>query len=476
VSGRASSDGANGPRDGANGPGDDASATRGSAGGNSSHHLPQELIRAKRDGARLSTEQLRFVADGIADGGLSDAQVAAFAMAVFFRGLDVDERIAFTAALRDTGTVLDWSHEDLPGPVLDKHSSGGVGDKVSLILAPVVAACGGAVPMIAGRGLGHTGGTLDKLDAIPDYESIPGLERLRAAVRAAGCAIVGQTPDLAPADRRLYAIRDASGSVESIPLLVSSILSKKLAAGLDALVLDVKWGSGAFSPTLAVARELAHGLVEVARANGLRAAALLTDMHECLGTTAGNALEVREALDMLRGGPADPRLDAVTRALSARLLVLGGLSTDEAAARAAVSRALSSGAAADRFARMVVSLGGPADLLERPQRHLPAAPVMAPAEAERPGFVREVDARALGLVVVALGGGRRRESDPIDHAVGLAEVVGRGARVGPGERPLAVVHARDGRAAAHAAAAVRRAFDVADTPPEPASPVTEELG
>jgi thymidine phosphorylase len=440
-----------------------------------SSYLPQELIRAKRDGRGLDADELRFIAGGIADGTLSDAQVAAFAMAVFFRGLDGDERATFTAAMRDSGTVLDWSGQDLPGPVLDKHSTGGVGDKVSLILAPVVAACGGAVPMISGRGLGHTGGTLDKLDAIPGYDSTPGLTRFRAAVREAGCAIVGQTADLAPADRRLYAIRDASGSVESLPLIVSSILSKKLAAGLDALVLDVKWGSGAFSPTLAIARELAYALVEVADANGLAASALLTDMNQCLGSTAGNALEVREAIDMLAGRPTDPRLGEVTRALSARLLVLGGVIDDRAAAEQAVDRALAGGEAAERFARMVVALGGPPDLVERPQAHLEDAPVVTPVVADRDGFVGAIDARALGLVVVALGGGRRRESDPVDPAVGLSDVVPLGTEVGPGGRPIAVVHARDKQAAAEAAAAVRRAVAVADAPPEPAPPITEEL-
>ena len=438
-------------------------------------YLPQELIRAKCDGRALGGAELRFLAAGIADGTLSDAQVAAFAMAVFFRGLDGAERAAFTAAMRDSGTVLEWSDQDLPGPALDKHSTGGIGDKVSLVLAPVVAACGGAVPMISGRGLGHTGGTLDKLDAIPGYDSTPGLDRFRAVVRAAGCAIVGQTADLAPADRRLYAIRDASASVECLPLIVSSILAKKLAAGLDALVLDVKWGTGAFSPTLDVARELAAALVEVARANGLPAAALLTDMNECLGATAGNALEVREALAMLAGDPVDARLRAVTRALAARLLVLGGVQGDAAAAAAAVDRALSGGAAAERFARMVAALGGPADLLERPAAHLPAAPVTAAVAPQDAGFVTAIDARALGLAVVALGGGRRHESHPVDPAVGLDAVVGLGAEVAPGGRPLAIVHARDADGAAAATAAVRAAMTVGPVAPPAAAVVTEEL-
>jgi thymidine phosphorylase len=347
--------------------------------------------------------------------------------------------------------------------VLDKHSSGGVGDKVSLILAPVVAACGAFVPKISGRGLGHTGGTLDKLDSIPGYDTTPDLERLRAAVRAAGCAIVGQTAELAPADKRLYAIRDITATVESIPLLVSSILSKKLAAGVDALVLDVKGGSGAFLPSPEATRELARTLVEVANGAGLRCAALLTDMNQCLGRTAGNALEVREAIDVLREQPAEPRLREVVQALAAELLALGGVLEEDAAA-AAVAHALASGAAAERFARMVVALGGPPDLLERPERHLPEAPVRRAVHLERSGFVAAVDARALGLAVVGLGGGRRRVTDRVDPRVGLADVRGIGEEVGP-DAPFALVHAATDSDASAAAALLRAAVEVAETPP-----------
>ena len=382
----------------------------------------KELIRSKRDGATLSAEELRAIAAGVADGTLTDAQVAAFAMAVFFRGLDNAELPVFTAAMRDSGTVMKW--DDIDAPVLDKHSTGGVGDKVSLVLAPIVAACGGAVPMLSGRGLGHTGGTLDKLDSIPGYDTTPGPEKFRATVHEAGCAIIGQTADLAPADRKMYAIRDATGSVESIPLIVSSILSKKLAAGLGGLVLDVKHGSGAFMAQLDQARALARALVDVATANELPTVALLTDMDRVLGATAGNALEVRESLDVLTGAPADPRLTDVCVAISARLLELGGL--DPGGAR----KALESGAAAERFARMVVALGGPADLLEHPDRHLPAAPVIRAIEPERAGFVTAHATRAIGLVVMELGGNRARETDTIDYAVGLAEIAAPGAEVG----------------------------------------------
>ena len=407
--------------------------------------LAQEVIRRKRDGSALSAEEIEWLVAGITDGSISDAQVGALAMAIVINGMGGDERVALTGAMTRSGEVLQW---DLDRPVLDKHSTGGVGDKVSLLLAPIVAACGGAVPMISGRGLGHTGGTLDKLDAIPGYDTAPDRERFAATVREAGCAIIGQTGDLAPADRRLYAIRDATGTVESIPLIVASILSKKLAAGLDALVMDVKVGSGAFLPELDQARELAQTIIEVAAGNGLPCAALLTDMDRVLGRTAGNA-------DHLTGAARDPRLLEVTFGLCEQLLRLKGLDADP-------REALESGAAAEAFARMVAALGGPKDLLERPDEHLPAAPVTVEARPERPGVVAGIDARAVGLAVIDLGGGRRREDDAIDHAVGLTEVAAPGERVGPQSRPLAIVHARDEDAAAHAAEALAAAFRIGD--------------
>jgi thymidine phosphorylase len=425
-----------------------------------------ELIRRKRDGGELSDEELAFLVRGIADETLSDAQVGALAMAILIRGMTPEERISFTGHMTRSGDVLDWAGADLPGPALDKHSTGGVGDKVSLLLAPIVAACGGAVPMISGRGLGHTGGTLDKLDSIPGYDSAPDLDRFRQVVARAGCAIVGQTARLAPADRRLYAIRDATGTVESVPLIVASILSKKLAAGLDALVMDVKVGSGAFMPTREQAEELARAIVEVAQGNGLPTSALLTDMDRVLGRTAGNAVEVRESIDHLTGAGSDPRLREVTLALSAELLRLGGVEPDEGAARAAAERALDGGAAAERFSAMVAGLGGPADLLDAPERHLPAAPVTVAAEPLEPGTVASVDVRDVGLAVVGLGGGRLRETDPVDHGVGLTEVAAPGERVGPGERPLALVHAASEDAAARAVEALRAAYTLGEAPEE----------
>jgi thymidine phosphorylase len=413
-----------------------------------------ELIRRKRDGGELTDEELGFIVRGIADGTLTDAQVGALAMAILLQGLTPEERIAFTH---------------------DKHSTCGVGDKVSLLLAPIVAACGGAVPMISGRGLGHTGGTLDKLDSIPGYDSTPDLDRFRAAVASAGCAIVGQTAQLAPADRRLYAIRDATGTVESLPLIVASILSKKLAAGLHALVMDVKVGSGAFMPTREQADELARAIVEVAQGNGLPTSAMLTDMDRVLGRTAGNALEVRESIDHLTGAASDQRLREVTIALSAELLRLGGVEPDEQAARAAVERALDGGAAAERFQAMVTELGGPADLVEAPDRHLPAASVTVAAEPAEAGTVSGVDVRAVGLAVVALGGGRLRETDPVDHAVGLTDISAPGEQVGPGERPLALVHAASEESAERAAQALRDAYVLGDAPADEPPVVLEVL-
>src|SRR6266850_3304568 len=401
--------------------------------------LAQEIIRRKRDGNSLERVHIDAFVRGLVDHSWSDAQAAAMAMAFFLEGMSHEETVELTDAMRNSGEVLDWPGS-FPGPTLDKHSTGGVGDKVSLVLAPVVAACGGFVPMISGRGLGHTGGTLDKLGSIPGYDTAPDLARFRAAVSDAGCAIVGQTADLAPADRRLYAIRDVTATVDSIPLNTASILSKKLAGGLDALVMDVKVGSGAFTTSLEAAIDLTESLLAVAEGAGLRASALLTDMSQGLGRHVGNALEVREALGVLTGHPGDDRLHTVTTALASELLVLGGLARDGAAAESAVEKALASGAAAERFARMVAALGGPRDLLESSDRHLTRAPIELAVAPDAAGFVSRVDARALGLLVVDLGGGRRRVEDAIDPGVGLADVRGVGQpATGVGRRPIVFV-------------------------------------
>ena len=420
--------------------------------------LPQEIIRAKRDGNPLAAEEIACFIAGLTDGSISEGQAAAFAMAVFLRGMTREETVALTLAMRDSGTVLDWT--GLPGPVVDKHSTGGIGDKVSLMLAPVLAACGAYVPMLSGRGLGHTGGTLDKLESIAGYATQPDLGRLRAVVREAGCAIIGQTDDLAPADRRLYAIRDVTATVESIPLITASILAKKLAGGLQALVMDVKTGSGAFMPTHEQATALARSIVGVAHGAGLPTVALLTEMGQCLGHAAGNAVEVAESIAMLKGEAAHPRLAEVVLALCGEALALAGLADDADAGRAAAAAALASGAAAERFARMVHGLGGPVDLLERPSAHLARAPLVRAVAPAAAGRVQAVDARALGLAVVELGGGRRHAGHAVDHAVGLTQLRGIGDEVGA-EQPLALVHARDETALAAAAKRVRDAYIIA---------------
>lgn len=427
---------------------------------------PAEVIRAKRDGRELPRVAIEAFARGLADGRWSDAQAGAMAMAICLRGMTTDETVALTEAFTQSGRVLAWP--EATGPVLDKHSTGGVGDKLSLMLAPMLAACGAWVPMVSGRGLGHTGGTLDKLEALPGYAVDVDEARLRRTVGTCGCAIVGASADLAPADRRLYAIRDVTATVESVPLITASILSKKRAAGLQGLVLDVKVGSGAFCPTPAQAEELAHSLVRVARGAGLPARALVTDMNQVLGTTAGNALEVADAIDFLTDpGAREPRTLAVTLALGAELLRMGGLAADAAAARAALQRALDSGAAAERFARMVALLGGPADVLR--DARLPAAPVQRDVPAPRAGVLQACDVRALGLAVVALGGGRRTPGERIDPRVGLSHLLPLGAAVAAGDA-LARVHAADDQAAAGAVAAVQAAFSLGDaalaaTPP-----------
>ena len=437
--------------------------------------LPQEIIRRKRDGHELSDEEIAFIVRGIHDGGLSEGQVAAFAMTVFFRGMTMPERVALTLGLARSGIMLDWRDLDLPGPVLDKHSSGGVGDKVSLMLAPIVAACGAFVPMISGRGLGHTGGTLDKLSAISGYETQPDIDTFRKVVREVGCAVIGQTDDLAPADRRLYATRDVTGSVESIPLLVSSILSKKVAEGLDGLVMDVKCGSGAFCDTEEMARDLARSLVDVANRAGLPTVALITDMDRVLGREVGNALEVAETVAYLTGnGAREPRLHEVTMALAGEMLVLGKLAADAGEGRARAEAVLADGRAAETFARMVSALGGPGDFLEHSARYLGRAPVVKPCTAEWSGHVAGMDARQVGIAVVELGGGRRHADDAIDTSVGLTGFVDVGRHIQRGE-PLCLVHAASEADADAAIALIRRAVRIEEEAPSETPAILERV-
>lgn len=411
--------------------------------------LAQEIIRIKRDGHTLSPLHIDHFVRGLVDGSWSEGQAAALAMAMFLKGMSRDETVALTQAMTHSGLVMDWSSARLDGPILDKHSTGGVGDKLSLMLAPIVAACGGIVPMISGRGLGHTGGTLDKLGSIPGYQCTPDVATLHRALQSAGCAIIGQTAELAPADRRLYAIRDVTATVESVPLITASILSKKLAAGLQGLVMDVKVGNGAFADSMDMASTLAESLVQVANGAGLPTRAWLTDMNQVLGQACGNALEVMEAVDFLKGDATDLRQSIATLRLSAELLLMGGLAANEAEALQKTEQAVTSGRALEQFSRMVSALGGPADFAERPSHYLPHAPVQLPVTAPRNGWVSGMATRDIGLAVVELGGGRRKASDPIDASVGFSQFAHIGQPVHTGDL-LALVHAADAASAERA--------------------------
>lgn len=423
--------------------------------------LPQEIIRRKREGDVLSDAEIAFFVKGIANETISEGQVAAFAMAVFFNGMTMDERAALTRNMRDSGTVLDWKALGLDGPVVDKHSTGGVGDKVSLMLGPIVGACGAFVPMISGRGLGHTGGTLDKFDSIPGYRTAPTLEEFAKVTREVGCAIIGQTADLAPADKRFYGIRDVTATVESIPLITASILSKKLAAGLDALVMDVKFGSGAFMNEYERARELAQSITEVATRNGVPTVALLTDMEQVLGDTVGNALEMREAIDFLTGTHQEQRVYDVTMALAAEMLAVSGVAADVADGFQMASEALESGKAAEVFSKMVSSLGGPSDFVEKHDNYLEAAPMVQAVSAAKTGRILSMDARKVGLALVALKGGRTRADQKIDFAVGFSDFIKVGQPVSA-ETPLCMAHTRDQAQFDEATALLRDAIEIGE--------------
>ncbi len=435
--------------------------------------LPQEIIRRKRDGHTLDAADITAFVNAMSSGAITDGQIAAFAMAVYFNGMKRDEAVALTLAMRDSGDILDWS--DLPGPAVDKHSTGGVGDNVSLMLAPIAAACGAYVPMISGRGLGHTGGTLDKMDSIPGYRSQPDNALFRKVVREVGCAIIGQTANLAPADKRFYSIRDVTATVESIPLITASILSKKLSAGLNALVLDVKSGNGAFMARNRDAVALAESIVAVAQGAGLTTTALLTDMNEPLALAAGNAVEVKNAVDFLTGDKRDARLEAVTLALVAEMLVSAKLASNHKAAQEKARDALQGGKAAETFGRMVAGLGGPTDFIARAGHHLPAAPIIHEVKAPQAGHVASVDTRAIGVAIVTLGGGRIRPQDPIDHAVGVTALQPIGARMEEGE-PVALVHARSHDDAAAAVQVIESAYGFSERKPRTVNPVFRRIG
>ena len=405
--------------------------------------MPQELIRKKRDGLALSDAEITFMVKGITSGQLSDVQLGAFAMAVYQRGMTMKERITLTQQMMYSGKVLSWQEMGLDGPIVDKHSTGGVGDKVSLMLGPIVAACGAYVPMISGRGLGHTGGTLDKFDSIPGYNAYPDEAVFKSLVKRVGCAIIGQTDKLAPADQRLYATRDVTATVESIDLITSSILSKKLAAGLDALVMDVKTGNGAFAAQMSMAQELSQSISHVATGAGVPTRCLITDMNQVLGHSVGNAVEMAECIDfLLNPAQADPRLLELTIELAAHMLDLSGAAASLSDARNKASAALNQGHAAQVFADMVQGLGGPADLLEKPARYLPQAPIVKPILASASGYVTGMDVRGIGMCMVGLKAGRTKAEDSIDYAVGLSKMVQLNDYVEQGE-VLALAHVRN---------------------------------
>ncbi len=432
--------------------------------------LPVEVIRRKREGEVLTAEEIQQFIAGVADGSVSEGQIAALAMATYFKGMNIEERVALTCATRDSGYVMDWSNDNLDGPVIDKHSTGGVGDVVSLMLGPMMAACGAYVPMISGRGLGHTGGTLDKLDSIPGYTTSASEELFRKVVKEAGVAIVGQTGELAPADKRFYGVRDVTATVESIDLITASILGKKLAENLDALVMDVKVGSGAFMPTFEQSVALAESIVKVANGAGVKTTALLTDMNQCLASSAGNAVEVREAVQFLTGGSSkakkrNERLYEVTMAQSAELLVSGGLAADIDEARGKLQTVLDNGDAAEVFGRMVAGLGGPDDFMEKYDSYLPTAKIIKPVYLNAQGYVASMNTREVGMAVVQLGGGRKVATDSIDYSVGITDICKLGDKIDT-ETPVAVIHANDEATWEQAAAMLHKAILLSDSKPE----------
>ena len=423
--------------------------------------LPQEIIRHKRNHQTLSAEEINFFIRGITDGTIADCQIGALTMAIFLNGFNPDETTALTSAMRDSGDILSWA--ELDAPIVDKHSSGGVGDKVSLMLAPLLAACGVYVPMISGRGLGHTGGTLDKFDSIAGYNTTPDNQLFQKTVREVGCAIIGQTSNLAPADKKIYAIRDVCGTVESIPLITASILSKKLAAGLDCLVMDLKCGNGAFMDNFEDAQTLAQMIVKVANQAGTKTSALLTDMNQVLGRTVGNALEVAEAVEFLQGQNPDSRLHRVTIELCAELLVRCGASPELNTARQRLQQALDSGQALEKFAQMVSALGGPHDFCQHPWKYLPQASFIKPVFAPHSGYVAAMDTRHIGLSLIGLKGGRTTPEQKLDYATGFSDFCSIGDFV-DNNRPLAVIHAQDASSWNQAAAELCRHIHLSPIP------------
>lgn len=434
--------------------------------------FPQEIIRKKRSGETLTPEEISFFVKGITSGEIADSQTAALTMAIFLNGFNREETILLTLNMRDSGDVLNW--QGLPGPTVDKHSSGGVGDKISLMLAPMVAACGGFVPMISGRGLGHTGGTLDKFDSIPGYQTLPDNELFRKTVREVGCAIIGQTGNLAPADKKIYAIRDVCGTVESIPLITASILSKKLAAGLECLVMDLKCGNGAFMDNIEDGRKLAHSIVSVANGAGTKTTAILTDMNQVLGHSAGNAVEVAEAIEYLKGENVDPRLHKITIELCAELLVSAKISPDLNIAKMQLQKSIDSGKALEIFAKMVAALGGPKNFVEKYNSYLPQASVIRPVYPAKAGYVSAVQTRRIGMSVIGLKGGRAHPDQKLDFSTGFTHFCQIGDYV-DSSHPLAIIHAQSEEQYEQASHELLTAISLSEEKTKLNSPLIEKI-
>ena len=400
--------------------------------------IPQEIIRKKRDNKTLTEDEIRSFVLGLTDGSFSDSQIASMSMAILMNDMSKEETIWLTNAMTYSGDILNWQDIVDSELVCDKHSTGGVGDKVSLILAPILAACGVYVPMISGRGLGHTGGTLDKFDAIPGYNTSPSIDIFRKVVKEVGCAIIGQTSNLAPADRKLYSIRDAVGAVESIPLITSSILSKKIASGLKSLVLDVKVGNGSFNDTRDVAVNLANSLVSVAKGAGLQCQAILTDMNQVLGWNAGHSLEIRECAEYLTNERKNKRLEKITNELIASILMMAKKFKKQESYEK-INQVLNNGKAAEKFNKMVYALGGPIDFLEKYNSHLQSSSYVGEIKADKAGSIHSIETRKLGLILIGLGGGRKQVHDKINYTVGYENVMSVGENVDT-TTPLLKVH------------------------------------
>ena len=436
--------------------------------------LPQEIIRRKRNGEELSNAEIQFFVKGITDNSISEGQIAAFAMATYFKDMTMGERVALTTSMRDSGDTLNWDSFNLDGPIVDKHSTGGVGDVVSLMLGPMVAACGGYVPMISGRGLGHTGGTLDKLDAIQGYQTTISNELFTDVVTQTGVAIVGQSANLAPADKRLYGVRDITATVESIAMITGSILSKKLASGLESLVMDVKTGSGAFMPTFEKSQELAKSIVAVANGAGCKTTALITDMNQVLASSAGNAVEVREATRFLTGEYRNPRLFSITMALSCQMLLSSKLATDTTDAKAKLQAVLDNGKAAEVFGKMVHQLGGASDFVENYDNYLGSSKIVRPVFAKDAGILQAMDTRGYGMAVVAMGGGRRVATDTLDYTVGLTDIAPLGTAIDT-NTPLAMIHANTEEQFKAAEIEILQAISLGDTKSDPTPDVYQTI-